>query len=101
MAVVCVTGATGFVGGHVAKQLVERGDEVRVAFREPRRLERLGGLEVEPVRADVLDRAAMRRAMRGCDLVFHTAGFVGSRPPERLWRVDAPAPRVVVEAAAA
>ena len=101
MAVALVTGATGFVGGHVARLLVERGDEVRVTFRDPSRLERLGGLEVEAVRADVLDRASLRRAMRGCDLVFHSAGFVGSRPPERLWQVNALSPRVVVEAAAA
>jgi dihydroflavonol-4-reductase len=96
-----VTGATGFVGGHVARALVERGDSVRVTFRDESRLPRLGGLDVETVRADVLDRGALRRAMRGCDLVFHTAGFVGSRPPERLWQVNALAPRVVVEAAAA
>ena len=101
MAVALVTGATGFVGGHVARLLAERGDEVRVTFRDPGRLERLAGLEVDTVRADVLDRASLRRAMRGCDLVFHSAGFVGSRPPERLWQVNALAPRVVVEAAAA
>ncbi|MDQ3934639.1 MAG: NAD-dependent epimerase/dehydratase family protein [Actinomycetota bacterium] len=101
MAVSLVTGATGFVGGHVARLLAERGDEVRVTFRDEARLSRLEALDVEPVRADVLDRAALRRAMRGCDTVFHTAGFVGSRPPERLWRVNALAPRVIVEAAAA
>ena len=101
MALALVTGATGFVGAHVARALVERGDDVRVTFRDPSRLGRLGGLEVETMRADVLDRASMRRAMRGCDVVFNTAGFVGSRPPERLWQVNALAPRVVVEAAAA
>jgi len=74
---------------------------VRVTFRDPGRLSRLEELEVEPVRADVLDRASLRRAMRGCELVFHAAGFVGSRPAERLWQVNALSPRVVVEAAAA
>jgi dihydroflavonol-4-reductase len=101
MAVTCVTGATGFVGGHVARALAERGDQVRVTFRDRGRLERLEALDVEPVRADVLDRASLRRAMRGSELVFHTAGFVGSRPLERLWQVNALSPRVVVEAAAA
>jgi dihydroflavonol-4-reductase len=97
----CVTGATGFVGGHVAKALVERGDAVRVTYRDERRLERLKGLEVEPVSADVLDRSSLRRAVRGCDMVFHTAGYVGSRPRDRLWQMNALAPRLVVEAAAA
>jgi dihydroflavonol-4-reductase len=97
----CVTGATGFVGGHVTRLLVERGDEVRVTYRDSARLGRLGELAAEPVKADVLDRAAMRRALRGCEVVFHSAGYVNSRPAERVWRINALAPRVVVEAAAA
>src|SRR3954465_6960175 len=94
----CVTGATGFVGGHVARLLSERGDEVRVTYRDSARLSRLGGVDVEPVKADVLDRGAMRRAVRGCEVVFHTAGYVNSRPAERVWRINALSPRVVVEA---
>lgn len=96
-----MTGATGYVGGHVAKLLADRGDEVRVTYRDERRLGRLAGLDVEPVSADVLDRSSLRRAVRGCDLVFHTAGFVGSHPRERLWQMNALTPRLVVEAAAA
>ncbi|MEA2330357.1 MAG: hypothetical protein QOH58_495 [Thermoleophilaceae bacterium] len=72
-----------------------------MTYRDEARLRRLGGVEVEPVRADVLDRAALRRAFRGCTTVFHAAGFVGSRPPERVWQVNAVAPRIAVEAAAA
>ena len=62
---------------------------------------RLGDTDAEPVRADVLDRAALRRAFRGCDTVFHCAGFVGSHPAERVWELNALAPRIAVEAAAA
>jgi dihydroflavonol-4-reductase len=53
------------------------------------------------VKADVLDRGAMRRALRGCGVAFHSAGYVNSRPPEHVWRINALAPRIVVEAAAA
>jgi len=98
---ICVTGGTGFVGGHVVRELVERGDDVRVTYRDEGRLERLAALQPDPVRADVLDRAAMRRAVKGCDLVFHAAGLVGSNPPDRVWQVNALGPRIVVEAAAA
>jgi dihydroflavonol-4-reductase len=98
---VCVTGATGFIGGHVAELQSKAGPAVRVTYRDESRLERLEGLEVEPVKADVLDRSALRRAFRDCELVFHTAGFVASRPVERVWEVNALAPRVAVEAAAA
>jgi dihydroflavonol-4-reductase len=101
MRVCCVTGATGFVGGHVARLIAQRGDRARVTYRDQRRLERLHALDVDPVRADVLDRSSLRRAVRGCELVFHTAGYVGSRPPDLLWRMNALSPRLVVEAAAA
>jgi len=96
-----VTGATGFVGGHVARLLAERGDEVTVTYRNPERLSRLRELDVREAKADVLDRGGLRRAMRDADIVFHTAGFVGSKPADRVWKMNALAPRLVVEAAAA
>ena len=98
---ICVTGGTGFIGGHVVRELVERGDEVRVTYRDERRLERLAALQPDSVRADALDRAAMRRALKGCDLLFHTAGVVGSSPADEVWEINALGPRVAVEAAAA
>ena len=99
--IACVTGATGFVGAHVARLLAERGDRVRVTYRDQARLERLSELELEPVKADILDRAAMRRAARGAEVLFHTAGYVGSRPVRRVWDINALGPRIAVEAAAA
>lgn len=98
---VCVTGATGFVGAHVARVLCERGDSVRVTYRNPRRLDGVGDLPVRRVRADVFDHRALRRAFEGAELVFHTAGYVGSRPVDLAWRVNAEGPLVAVEAAAA
>ena len=97
---VCVTGATGFIGAHVAQLASDLGP-VRITYRDDARLTRVGDIEAEPIRADVLDRAALRRAFRGCDTVFHCAGYVGSYPAERVWRVNALAPRIAVEAAAA
>jgi dihydroflavonol-4-reductase len=96
-----VTGATGFVGGHVARLLAERGDEVTATYRNPERVGRLRALDVREAKADVLDRTAMRRALRGAEVVFHTAGYVGSKPEDLVWRINALAPRLVVEAAAA
>ena len=97
---VCVTGATGFVGAHVTAVLVERGDEVRVTVRDSRRVAALAGRDVEVVDADVLDRRSMRRALDGCDTLFHTAGMVASRPRRQVWRVNAIGPRIAVETAA-
>lgn len=97
---VCVTGATGFLGAHLARELVEAGYDVRVTYRDPERLSRLGNLPVEPVEADVLDPDALATAFAHCDLVFHAAGYVGARPLRRVWEANALAPRIVVEAAA-
>src|SRR6185295_14740250 len=68
---VCVTGATGFIGAHVTKLAAEADGPPRVTYRDEARLDRLGDVEVEPIKADVLDRAALRRAFRGCEVVFH------------------------------
>ncbi|HEU0025293.1 MAG TPA: NAD-dependent epimerase/dehydratase family protein [Thermoleophilaceae bacterium] len=98
---ICVTGATGFIGSHVAELASGQLGPVRVTYRDESRLDRLGDADLEPVRADILDRAALRRAFRGCEIVFHAAGYVGSRPAARVWEANALAPRLAVEAAAA
>ena len=85
----------------MARLLAEQGAEVRVTHRDAARLSRLGDVDVTPVEADVLDRAALRRAFRGARIVFHGAGVVATRPAERVWQVNALAPRLAVEAAAA
>jgi dihydroflavonol-4-reductase len=72
-----------------------------VAYRDPGRLDALKGLQFRRRKADVLDFSAMRRAVRGSDMLFHTAGYVGSTPLKRVWRLNARAPVVAVEAAAA
>jgi dihydroflavonol-4-reductase len=97
----CVTGATGFIGAHLVRHLHKRGHDVRVTYRSERRLGRLGGVEVERVKADVLDPASMRRALKGCDVLFHAAGYVGTKPAERVWQMNALSPRIAVESAAA
>ena len=98
---VCVTGATGFVGAHVTRTLVQQGHEVRVVYRNPERLRALNGVDYRRAKADVLDYSAMRRAVRGSEVLFHIAGYVGSHPTERVWRLNAHAPVVAVEAGAA
>ncbi len=94
-----MTGATGFVGAHVTQRLAERGDRVRAGYRNAARLALLHGIEVQPVEGDVRDLNAMRRAVRGCEVLFHVAGLVASRPIVKVWEINAESPLVAVEAA--
>ena len=100
MSTVLVTGATGLVGSHVARELVRRGDHVRAAVRERSRLDNLVGLEAEHVTCDVLDRRSVRRALRGVDRLFHVAGHTSLRASrEQLFRVNVEGTRIVMEEA--
>jgi dihydroflavonol-4-reductase len=95
-----LTGATGFIGSHVCRLLVERGDEVIATIRPTSRTEGLDRLGVEQVRADICDRRAIRRAMRGVERVFHVAGTTRlSIARERAFAVNVEGTRIVLEEA--
>lgn len=70
-----VTGGNGFLGRHVVEQLVSRGDRVRALCRHEN--SDLAAIGVEVVLGDVRDRAAMIKACRGVDVVFHVAAVTG------------------------
>jgi dihydroflavonol-4-reductase len=70
---VLLTGGTGFVGGHLARALVEGGARVRCLVRPTSSRETLDGLDVEIVAGDLTDRGSLERAVRGCDVVYHCA----------------------------
>ncbi len=99
MATTLLTGGAGLVGSHVARLLVERGDRLRLSLREGTRRENLD-FEFEAVNCDILDRRAVRRAMRGVDRVFHVAGLTSLRArPEVLFQTNVEATRIVLEEA--
>jgi len=74
-----VTGAAGFLGSHVARQLVARGDEVRVLLRASSTNRAIADLSLEYVTGDLRDPASLDRAMKGVKRVFHVAADY------RLW----------------
>jgi len=74
-----VTGAAGFLGSHVARQLVARGDEVRVLLRASSTNRAIADLPLEYVTGDLRDLASLDRAMKGVKRVFHVAADY------RLW----------------
>ena len=65
-----VTGATGFIGSHVARLLVERGDEVRLGVEDGSPDAGIADLDCKRVRLDVRDRRSVRRALKGVERVF-------------------------------
>ncbi len=84
-----VTGATGFVGSAVARQLLDRGQAVRVLARPGGDRRNIAGLSVEIAEGDLRDRASLDRALAGCDALFHVAADY------RLW---VPRPDEIYEA---
>jgi len=80
-----VTGATGFIGGRLVRQLRAAGHEVRALVRTPSKAPDLTGLGVSLHSGDITDKESMRAAMRGTDGVFHLAAWyrIGAAPAER------------------
>jgi dihydroflavonol-4-reductase len=79
---VFVTGATGFVGSHVAHELSRQGADLRILVRSSSKLANLEGIPAETVVGDLLQVDALRSAVAGCDAVMHVAADY------RLWVTD-------------
>lgn len=97
-----VTGATGFLGGHLVRLLCERGYQVRALYRSEGALASLRGLAFEPCQGDVTDVASLDAALRGKpDLVFHVAANTASWKPKfaEQTRINVSGTRNVVQAA--
>jgi nucleoside-diphosphate-sugar epimerase len=94
-----VTGATGFVGGAVARQLRTAGHSVVATVRAPARAQSLAALGVEVRQGDVTEKESMREAMRGADGVFHIAGWykLGVRDKSEGERINVQGTRNVLE----
>jgi dihydroflavonol-4-reductase len=95
---VLVTGASGFLGWHVARLLRERGFVVRALVRPG---SRLCELDAEPVTGDLRDPASVDRAVAGCGLVYHVAADyrLWAKDPRELYRSNVEGTRHLLDAA--
>jgi len=96
-----VTGATGFVGSHVARVLAEQGAELRLLVRSSSNPRNIQELKAERVVGDLCDPASLEKAMAGCDVVFHVAADyrLWIRDPDRMYRANVEGTRAILDAA--
>ncbi len=98
-----VTGATGFVGSHVAHALAEQGADLRLLARPSSRTDNIADLNAEVAIGDLGEPESLRKAMQGCDIVFHVAADyrIWVRDPDQMYRANVEGTRALIEAAQA
>jgi dihydroflavonol-4-reductase len=98
---VFITGATGFVGSHVARTLAAQGAELRLLVRSTSRLDNIADLRAETATGDLRDPESLKKAMAGCEFVFHVAADyrLWVRDPEQMYRSNVEGTRAIIRAA--
>lgn len=94
-----VTGATGFIGTHLVKQLAEDGHEVHVLYRNPDLLNSLGHKNIIPFRGSLDQPETLDKAMEGCRQVYHLAAMavVWTKDPSRIIQTNLEGTRTIFE----
>src|SRR5271156_4239516 len=96
-----LTGATGFLGSHVARVLTEQGADLRLLVRPTSNLKNLEGLNAETATGDLRDPASLEKAISGCEVVFHVAADyrLWVPNPAEMYRSNVDGTRAILEAA--
>jgi len=96
-----VTGATGFLGSHVARALADQGADLRLLVRPTSDLRNIASLKAEQVVGDLRDAASIEKAVAGCEAVFHVAADyrLWVRDPDEMYRSNVGGTKAVLEAA--
>jgi len=100
MADVLVTGASGFIGFHLAQAAIAQGNRVTCLVRKTSAIDRLAPLPVRLVYGDLADRESLCAAVAGKTVVYHVAGCTKALHARQFYRVNAEGPRNVAEACA-
>lgn len=98
---VFVTGATGFLGSHVARALVAQGADLRLLVRASSDLRNVADLNAERVTGDLRDPASIEKGLSGCEVVFHVAADyrLWVRDPKEMYRSNVEGTRALLDAA--
>jgi dihydroflavonol-4-reductase len=96
-----ITGATGFVGGHVARQYATEGASLRLLTRDTSRLDSLSGIDAEMVKGDLREPEKLRSALTGCDALVHVAADyrLWVRDPKQMYAANVDGTREILKLA--
>ena len=96
-----MTGANGFMGSNIVRQLIKDGAEVRAAVRKNSNTLNLEGLEIEKVHWDAQDKDSVKLALKGCDVLYHTAAYFAhwSRDKQLFYDINVEGTKNVLEEA--
>ena len=96
-----LTGATGFVGSHVARALSDQGADLRLLVRANSNLKNVEDIKAELVTGDLRDPASLEKGIDGCEVVFHVAADyrLWVRDPDEMYRSNVEGTRAILEAA--
>jgi dihydroflavonol-4-reductase len=98
---VFITGATGFVGGHVARRYAAEGASLRLLTRQTSRLDGLAGIDAEMVKGDLREPEKLRSALSGCDALVHVAADyrLWVREPKQMYAANVDGTRELLKLA--
>src|SRR6476469_5495165 len=96
-----VTGATGFLGSHLARVLAEQGADLRLLVRASSNTKNIDDLKADRVIGDLRDPASLEKGIAGCDAIFHVAADyrLWVRDPDEMYRSNVEGTRAILEAA--
>ena len=96
-----ITGATGFIGASIVRELLKEGREVRALVRNGSDTSNLAGLDVELWQGDLRDHAGLNQGLKGCDVLYHAAADyrLWTRDPAEMYRINVDGTAAILEAA--
>ena len=96
-----VTGASGFIGASIVRELQKEGREVRALVRAGSDTSNLAGLDIELWKGDLLNHDSLRQGLKGCDALYHAAADyrLWTRDPRQMYRINVEGTTAVLEAA--
>jgi dihydroflavonol-4-reductase len=98
---VLVTGATGFIGSNIVRELIKEDINVRVTLRKTSDTRNIDDLNVEKIYCDIRDKDSVKKALKGCDTLYHTAAYFAHWSPNKklFYDINVEGTKIILEEA--